>query len=387
MRARLLEATVELLVEQGFAGTSTTLVERAGRGQPGRPAAPLPDQERPRRRRGRSTSPRCAAPSWRRRPRACRRGAQRTRAVLQMLGDHFTSPVFTAALELWVAARTDADAARRGRAAGAAGRPRDAPADRRAARRRRVAARRTRARAGHARPGPRPRPGQHDHRRRAVAAAGSSTSGPPPSTPRWRRRMTDLLTGLLDDLDAEGDQLRGDRRAARRRRLDDAHARRRLGRRHPGRAPALDRRGRRPRRAPHDTEAKQAWDDVVLEAIADPMGFVDAAALELGRAAAATRLLARWRQPARQRCADALRGYPTGQRMPWFGPPMSADVDGDRAVHGDLGARARRRRRARRAARADRPDPARRPPRRPHPQLRVRRPRARSRRPRSSGSS
>ena len=26
-----------------------------------------------------------------------------------MLGDHFTSPVFTAALELWVAARTDAD--------------------------------------------------------------------------------------------------------------------------------------------------------------------------------------------------------------------------------------------------------------------------------------
>jgi hypothetical protein len=27
---------------------------------------------------------------------------------MRMLGDHFTSPVFTAALELWVAARTDA---------------------------------------------------------------------------------------------------------------------------------------------------------------------------------------------------------------------------------------------------------------------------------------
>ena len=27
--------------------------------------------------------------------------------MLQVLGDHFTSPVFTAALELWVAARTD----------------------------------------------------------------------------------------------------------------------------------------------------------------------------------------------------------------------------------------------------------------------------------------
>ena len=35
------------------------------------------------------------------------RGARRTRAVLELLADHFTSPVFTAALELWVAARTD----------------------------------------------------------------------------------------------------------------------------------------------------------------------------------------------------------------------------------------------------------------------------------------
>jgi AcrR family transcriptional regulator len=34
-------------------------------------------------------------------------GKRRTRAVLQMLADHFTGPVFTAALELWVAARTD----------------------------------------------------------------------------------------------------------------------------------------------------------------------------------------------------------------------------------------------------------------------------------------
>ena len=35
------------------------------------------------------------------------RGADRTRAVVRVLGDHFSSPVFTAALELWVAARTD----------------------------------------------------------------------------------------------------------------------------------------------------------------------------------------------------------------------------------------------------------------------------------------
>ena len=43
------------------------------------------------------------------------RGPHRTRDVLRMLGDHFASPVFTAALELWVAARTDAGPARRRR--------------------------------------------------------------------------------------------------------------------------------------------------------------------------------------------------------------------------------------------------------------------------------
>jgi hypothetical protein len=34
-------------------------------------------------------------------------GRRRTRAVLEMLADQCTSPVFTAALELWVAARAD----------------------------------------------------------------------------------------------------------------------------------------------------------------------------------------------------------------------------------------------------------------------------------------
>ncbi|WP_185995395.1 TetR/AcrR family transcriptional regulator [Nocardioides campestrisoli] len=106
MRARLLEATVECLVERGFSGTSTTLVsQRAGvsRGaqlhhfptkndlvvaavehltamRAAELAAVLGDD--PRREHG-------------------------TRAVLGTLADHFTSPVFVAALELWVAARTD----------------------------------------------------------------------------------------------------------------------------------------------------------------------------------------------------------------------------------------------------------------------------------------
>ncbi|MGI9155163.1 MAG: TIGR03084 family metal-binding protein [Marmoricola sp.] len=66
---------------------------------------------------------------------------------------------------------------------------------------------------------------------------------------------------------------------------------------------------------------KTAWDKYVVAAIADPHGFVDRQALEGGRAAAAD-LLARWRA-GRPALATALRGYPSGERLPWFGPPMS----------------------------------------------------------------
>ena len=106
MRARLLDATVDCLVERGFSGTSTTLVsERAGvsRGAqlhhfPTKNALVVAAVEH-------LTKVRAAelAAAAERLP----TGPRRTRAVLQMLGDHFTSPVFTAALELWVAARTD----------------------------------------------------------------------------------------------------------------------------------------------------------------------------------------------------------------------------------------------------------------------------------------
>ncbi|GAB3243444.1 TetR/AcrR family transcriptional regulator [Nocardioides dilutus] len=106
MRARLMEATVELLVERGFSGTSTTLVsERAGvsRGAqlhhfPTKNDLVVAAVEHLTEVRGAELA---AAAE------ALPTGARRTRAVLQMLGDHFTSPVFTAALELWVAARTD----------------------------------------------------------------------------------------------------------------------------------------------------------------------------------------------------------------------------------------------------------------------------------------
>ena len=106
MRARLLEATVECLVERGFAGTSTTLVsERAGvsRGAqlhhfPTKNALVVAAVEH-------LTEVRRAELAAA--ARALPTGRRRTRAVLQMLADHFTAPVFTAALELWVAARTD----------------------------------------------------------------------------------------------------------------------------------------------------------------------------------------------------------------------------------------------------------------------------------------
>jgi AcrR family transcriptional regulator len=108
MRTRLLDATVELLVERGFAGTTTTLVsERAGvsRGAqlhhfPAKNDLVFAAVEHVTNARGAELA---AAAS--RLP----DGPSRTRAVLQMLADHFTAPVFTAALELWVAARTDPD--------------------------------------------------------------------------------------------------------------------------------------------------------------------------------------------------------------------------------------------------------------------------------------
>ncbi|MFT4286305.1 TetR/AcrR family transcriptional regulator [Nocardioides sp.] len=108
MRARLLEATVELLVERGFAGTTTTLVsERAGvsRGAqlhhfPTKNDLVFAAVEHLTRMRGEFLAEAVATlPAT----------ANRTRSVLGMLADHFTSPVFTAALELWVAARTDPD--------------------------------------------------------------------------------------------------------------------------------------------------------------------------------------------------------------------------------------------------------------------------------------
>ncbi|WP_300683622.1 TIGR03084 family metal-binding protein [Nocardioides sp.] len=61
------------------------------------------------------------------------------------------------------------------------------------------------------------------------------------------------------------------------------------------------------------------WDELVLAAIADPEGVIDAAALS-GGAVAPADLLQRW-DASRAALATALRG--TDAKLPWFGPPMS----------------------------------------------------------------
>jgi AcrR family transcriptional regulator len=105
-RARLMEATISCLVERGWTGTSTTLVsQRAGvsRGAqlhhfPTKNALVLAAIDHLTTLRADEVTRQDHLPAG---------GAARTRRVLEQLAELFTGPTFTAALELWVAARTD----------------------------------------------------------------------------------------------------------------------------------------------------------------------------------------------------------------------------------------------------------------------------------------
>lgn len=107
MRLRLLEATIECLVERGWSGTSTTVVSRRAGVSRGAQLHHFPTKadlvvaavEHMGKRRSEQLLERAAG---------LPHGGRRTRAVLDLLAEHFTSPLFTAALELWVAARSDA---------------------------------------------------------------------------------------------------------------------------------------------------------------------------------------------------------------------------------------------------------------------------------------
>ena len=181
---------------------------------------------------------------------------------------------------------------------------------------------------------------------------------------------TTLLDGLLADLrpraTGSGPWSSG---------LDEAGWRtptagRGLGRRDPGRPPGVDRRGGGARR---DRQGRPGTTSC-CEAIDDPDGFVDARPPQIARLTP-TELLARWGAPrgsaGRRRCEH----LPDGQKLPWFGPPMSAPRwrppgswrPGRTGLDVADGSRRRRR--------AARPGPPRRPPRRAHPRLRLRQPR------------
>ena len=107
-QARLLEATVDCLVKHGWSGTTTTLVAaRAGvsRGAqlhhyPTKAALVMAAVEHLAERRAEEIRSEAAAlPA----------GPGRLDRVIDMLAVAFTGPLFVAALEVWVAARTDAD--------------------------------------------------------------------------------------------------------------------------------------------------------------------------------------------------------------------------------------------------------------------------------------
>ena len=105
-RRKLMEATVECLVERGWAGTTTVLVaERAGvsrgaqlhhfrtRGELVAAAVEYVGAQ--------------SVAALVERAAALPETGDRTAAVVQFIIDFYVSPLFTAALELWVAARTD----------------------------------------------------------------------------------------------------------------------------------------------------------------------------------------------------------------------------------------------------------------------------------------
>jgi AcrR family transcriptional regulator len=107
-QSRLLEATIDCLVERGWSGTTTTVVAaRAGvsRGAqlhhyPTKAALVMAAVEHLAERRGAEIRAEAAAlPA----------GPRRLDGVVDMLAAAFTGPLFVAALEVWVAARTDAE--------------------------------------------------------------------------------------------------------------------------------------------------------------------------------------------------------------------------------------------------------------------------------------
>ena len=388
MRARLLEATVELPGRARLRGHVDHAGLRAGRGQPGRPAAPLPDQERPGRRRRRAPHRACAAPSWPRPPaeRAAGAGRGAPAPCCEMLGDHFASPVFTAALELWVAARTDP-------ALLAA----VAPLEQRVGR---ETHRLTVELLGadESRPGVRELVQATLDLVRGLGLANTITDDArrraPDPRPAGRARSTRDLTGDTDMTDAA-------RRPARRPRRRGRPA---LERR---RRPRRRRAGARRRRPPGWDVATQVAHLLWTDEVARRRAATDKDAWDARRAATRSRTRRVRRRGRRSRSPGSTPEacWPAGgtARDGAAAGARASVPDGreDAVVRpADVGRRRWRPRGSWRPGRTrstctrpsassrerHRPDPARRPPRRPHPRLRLRASTGSTRRPRSSAS-
>ncbi|MEO3776285.1 helix-turn-helix domain-containing protein [Micromonospora sp. B11E3] len=107
-RARLLEATVECLVEHGWAGTTTTVVAARAGVSRGAQLHHYPTKAALVTAAVTHLTERRAA-ELRAEAEALPAGPQRLDGVIDLLGAAFTGPLFVAALELWVAARTDSE--------------------------------------------------------------------------------------------------------------------------------------------------------------------------------------------------------------------------------------------------------------------------------------
>ncbi|BCB80376.1 TetR family transcriptional regulator [Phytohabitans flavus] len=107
-QARLLEATVECLVERGWSGTTTTVVAAmagVSRGAqlhhyPTKASLVMAAVEHLAERRAEEIRTEAAA---------LPPGPERLDGVVDMLASAFTGPLYVAALEVWIAARTDPD--------------------------------------------------------------------------------------------------------------------------------------------------------------------------------------------------------------------------------------------------------------------------------------
>lgn len=105
-RQRLLEATVDCLAERGWSGTTVAVVaERAGVSR-GAAQHHFPTREDLVTAAVRQMAA-LRGTEIRARAAAIPAGQRRTAEALELLAEHFTSPVFNAALHLWVAASTD----------------------------------------------------------------------------------------------------------------------------------------------------------------------------------------------------------------------------------------------------------------------------------------